>query len=57
MSEFAAILKTVESLRKQLNELHNKKGSIDADVLALSQMLDGVLNEYQRLLKERNEKL
>lgn len=52
MAEIEDVLKTIEDLREKLNKLYEKKGTIDEDVIALSHLLDKVLNEYQRLIKK-----
>ena len=52
MAEIEAVIKAIEELREKLNKLYDKKGTVDDDVIMLSQMLDTMLNEYQRLIKK-----
>lgn len=40
------IVKRVEELRKQLNNLAKQKGGIDTEVVDLSQRLDELINLY-----------
>lgn len=53
MDELEEILKTIEELRQQLERLFTAKGIIDQEVMAASQILDAVVNEYYRLLKRK----
>ena len=43
------LLKRIESLRKKLNKLGLTRDLVDEEVVAVSQQLDQLLNEYQRL--------
>ena len=47
------ILKTIENLRDKLIKIAEDKQFTDPDVLAASHMLDAMLNEYQKLMKEK----
>lgn len=51
--ELNKILKTIEELRLKLQELVDTKDFTDPEVLAASRMLDALLNEYHKLLKNR----
>lgn len=55
MPELEELLKRVEELRGRLNELGNKKDLIDPEVIQASKKLDEVLNEYQKLVKEKEK--
>ena len=44
----------IEEMRKELNQLGNRKPLNDPDILKLSQKLDGLLNEYQKLQYEKS---
>ena len=44
------LLKRIESLRKKLNKFGLKRNLVDEEVVAVSQQLDGLLNEYQRAI-------
>lgn len=52
--ELQEILKLIEELRSKLNRLSDGKPLTDPEVIAASQTLDAVLNEYQRLMKDKN---
>ncbi|MDR3599570.1 MAG: aspartyl-phosphate phosphatase Spo0E family protein [Desulfosporosinus sp.] len=43
------LLKRIEGLRKKLNEFGLTRNLIDSEVVEVSQQLDCLLNEYQRL--------
>lgn len=51
MSELEEVLKSIEDLRNKLNKLTNGRKLTDQEVVSASQMLDALLNEYQRLMK------
>lgn len=44
------LLKRIEALRKRLNKLGLNHNLIDDEVVAVSQQLDQLLNEYQRII-------
>ncbi len=46
-----ALLKRIEVLKEQLIEIGCKKGLNDPDTIKLSQKLDGLMNEYNKLNK------
>lgn len=52
MEEVKEVLKAIEELRAKLNNLYENKGTIDSGVIRLSEMLDSMLNEYERLIKK-----
>jgi hypothetical protein len=43
------LLKYIEEVRKELNQLGKHKPLTDPDILKLSQRLDRLLNKYQRM--------
>jgi len=43
------LCKFIEEMRKELNQLGNRKPLTDPEVVKLSQKLDGLLNEYRKL--------
>ena len=47
------ILKRIEALRKRLNQLGLTHSLIDDEVVEVSQQLDRLLNEYQRVTAYR----
>ena len=49
------IFDRIKEMRYNLSELGIAKGLADPEVLAFSQELDAVINEYYRLLKIKNE--
>lgn len=53
MSEIEEILTQIEDLRKKLNMLIKEKDTLlDPKVIVASQMLDSMLNEYDRIVKK-----
>jgi stage 0 sporulation regulatory protein len=53
MSKLQEISKTIAELRAKLNKIAEGKNMTDPEVVAASQMLDAVLNEYQKLMKDK----
>lgn len=55
MSEIEDLLKDVETLRTQLEQLINEhSGNLtDPEVIAASKVLNGALNQYNKLIKDR----
>lgn len=43
------LLKRIEALRKKLNQLGLTHNLVDDEVVAVSQQLDHVLNQYQKV--------
>ncbi len=43
------LLKRIEELRKKLNKFALTRDLIDSEVVEVSQQLDSLLNQYQRL--------
>lgn len=43
------LLKRIEALRKKLNKLGLTRNLVDDEVVEVSQQLDKVLNQYQRV--------
>lgn len=57
MYELENIMKQIEKLREKMNNLLKKKGSLlDPEVIAASQILDSVLNEYYKILRKKIDK-
>lgn len=57
MSKLDEISKQVEELRKSLHDLIDQKGSLtDPEVVAVSQILDAVLNKYSEIIKKNMDK-
>lgn len=56
MSELDEILEAIEELRAKLNKVAEGKALTDPEVLLASQMLDALLNEYQKLMKDRTNR-
>lgn len=48
------LLRDIERLKKELNELGKVKKLTDPEVVQLSQKLDVLLNEYERLKKSNS---
>ncbi|OLN28899.1 aspartyl-phosphate phosphatase Spo0E family protein [Desulfosporosinus metallidurans] len=44
------LLKRIEELRKKLNKFALTRDLIDSEVVEVSQQLDSLLNQYQRLV-------
>lgn len=56
MLEIEEILRQIENLRKNLNTLIEEKDTLlDPKVIAASQMLDSVLNEYDKIVKDKKD--
>lgn len=49
MNKYDDILEMIEKLRQEMNNIAIQKGTSDAEVLAVSQKLDKLLNHYQML--------
>jgi hypothetical protein len=47
------ILLVIEDLRKSLGDLISIKGLVDEEVAQVSRNLDAVMNEYYKLVKEK----
>lgn len=47
------LLRRIEKLRKKLNKLGATHNLIDNEVVLVSQQLDQLLNEYQRIMNYR----
>ena len=57
MCEIKDIAEKIEKVRKEMNELLKEKSDLlDPEVVAVSQMLDSVLNEYYRILNQSMDK-
>ena len=53
LSELEDVLKSIETLRSKLNKIAKEKNLTDLEVVSASQMLDVLLNEYQKLMKDK----
>lgn len=53
MSDLEEVLKSIEELRTKLNKIANEQRLTDPEVVSASQMLDALLNEYQKLMKDK----
>ncbi|WP_110956419.1 aspartyl-phosphate phosphatase Spo0E family protein [Anaerosinus massiliensis] len=53
MSDLDEVLKSIEELRSKLNKIAEGRALTDPQVVSASQNLDALLNEYQRLIKDR----
>lgn len=49
-----SIYQQIEIVREQMQRLWNEKGYTDPEVLKVSIKLDGLLNEYQRMVSLEN---
>ncbi|WP_368488331.1 Spo0E family sporulation regulatory protein-aspartic acid phosphatase [Clostridium sp. BJN0013] len=58
MPEIEKLLKNIEILRKQLEDVIDKKQSnlIDEEVISMSKILDATLNQYNEILAEKLKK-
>ena len=53
MSDLEDVLKSIEELRNKLNKLKTGVKLTDPEVVSSSQMLDALLNEYQKLMNKK----
>lgn len=54
MNEIKEILRQIEDLKENLNKLINQKSILlDPKIIAASQMLDSILNEYDGIIKKQ----
>lgn len=53
LSDLDEVLKSIEELRSKLNKIAEGRALTDPQVVSASQNLDALLNEYQRLIKDR----
>ena len=49
------ILTKIEELRTELEYLLDNKGTVDKEVIDASRALDNLLNDYNRMLREKEE--
>ncbi|MCH3965146.1 MAG: aspartyl-phosphate phosphatase Spo0E family protein [Clostridium sp.] len=57
MSNIKDILLEMQELRKHLNDLVKQKNNLlNPEVIAASKMLDSLLNEYSRIIKNKVDK-
>jgi glutamate dehydrogenase/leucine dehydrogenase len=56
MNEIEEILQKIIELRKELeNLIEQKKNLLDPEVIVASQMLDSILNEYNKIVKSKTD--
>ncbi|MDQ7092152.1 aspartyl-phosphate phosphatase Spo0E family protein [Desulfosporosinus sp. PR] len=55
MSEIQEIIKQIEELRSSMVRIKEGKSLTDPEVVIASQMLDAVLNEYYKMLRQKLE--
>lgn len=53
MSDFAEVLKAVGELRLKLDTMTENRSLTDPQAMYASRMLDGVLCEYQEIMKDK----
>jgi hypothetical protein len=53
LSDLEEVLKSIEELRNKLNKIAEGRKLTDPQVVSASQMLDALLNEYQKLMKDK----
>ncbi|MGI6119099.1 MAG: aspartyl-phosphate phosphatase Spo0E family protein [Desulfosporosinus sp.] len=53
MSDIEELLKQIEELRANMVKIKEGRTLTDSEVVTASQMLDAVLNEYYKLLKQK----
>lgn len=53
LSDLEEVLKSIEELRSKLNKIAEGRKLTDSQVVSASQMLDALLNEYQKLMKDK----
>ncbi|HML89084.1 MAG TPA: aspartyl-phosphate phosphatase Spo0E family protein [Methylomusa anaerophila] len=53
MSEIINRVEEIETLREKLHRLVEQKGFSNPEVIAASQKLDRVIDQYHKLVKER----
>lgn len=58
MPEIEKLLQNIEILRKQLEDMIDKKQGnlIDEEVISMSKILDAALNQYNKILAEKLKK-
>ena len=53
-SEYDKLIEQIEKLRAEMIELTRNKELVDPEVIAASEMLDVVLNEYDRIIRRKS---
>lgn len=53
MSDLEDVLKSIEDLREKLDDMTENRSLTDPQAMYASRMLDGVLGEYQEIMKEK----
>jgi len=54
LSDLEEVLKSIDELRAKLTQIASGRKLTDPEVVSASQMLDVLLNEYQKLMKDKN---
>lgn len=56
MDKIEQLMLRIDEMRKQMNDLiQEKENLVDPEVVAASQELDSVLNDYNNILKSKKE--
>jgi Spo0E like sporulation regulatory protein. len=55
MAELTELQEMIERMRDKLNEVISGKTLTDQEVIRASQMLDVILVEYQRMIKDKTK--
>lgn len=53
MSDLNEVLKSIEDLRMQIDDMTESRNFTDPQAMYASRMLDGVLNEYQEIMQDK----
>lgn len=57
MEEIKVLAQKIDEMRKYMNEIIKQKGSLlNTEVIAASQKLDSILNEYHEILNKKVDK-
>jgi len=56
LSELKEIMIIIETLREKLNKMSENIALTDPEIVAASRMFDALLNEYQRIIKEKENR-
>jgi hypothetical protein len=53
MSDLNKVLESIKDLRTQIDDMTESKDFTDPQAMYASRMLDGVLDEYQEIMKDK----
>lgn len=57
MEELKGMLEKIQELRDKLNSLIDEKNDLlDTEIINASKKLDAMLNEYEKVIKDKNKK-